>query len=230
MKYMGSKNRIAKHLLPIILKDRKPGQWYVEPMVGGGNMIDKVDGPRIGSDLNPHLIEALKLIRDDPRSLPDSVSEDEWVELKLTQNLDGVTGAVGHYCSFSGRWFSSYAKDKRGDDYAQQGKRNAIKQSPKLKGALFVNSSYRYLDIPPGSIIYCDPPYKNTAGYEGGFCHDTFWEWVRGKSREGHRVFVSEYSAPEDFDCLWQGQINCNLSKTLKATEKLFIYSHQDLI
>jgi len=26
MKYLGSKNRIAKHLLPIILKDRKEGQ------------------------------------------------------------------------------------------------------------------------------------------------------------------------------------------------------------
>jgi hypothetical protein len=25
MKYMGSKNRIAKYIMPIILKDRKPG-------------------------------------------------------------------------------------------------------------------------------------------------------------------------------------------------------------
>jgi len=35
MKYMGSKKRHAKELLPIILKDRQPGQWYVEPFVGG---------------------------------------------------------------------------------------------------------------------------------------------------------------------------------------------------
>ena len=44
MKYMGSKNRIAKHILPIILKDRKENQYYVEPFVGGANMIDKVQG------------------------------------------------------------------------------------------------------------------------------------------------------------------------------------------
>ena len=44
MKYMGSKARHAKELLPIILKDRKEGQWYVEPFVGGCNMIDKVTG------------------------------------------------------------------------------------------------------------------------------------------------------------------------------------------
>ena len=30
MKYMGSKNRFAKYLLPIMLKDRKPNQWYVK--------------------------------------------------------------------------------------------------------------------------------------------------------------------------------------------------------
>ena len=50
MKYMGSKNRIAKHILPIILKDRKEGQWYVEPFVGGANIRDKVECKRIGSD------------------------------------------------------------------------------------------------------------------------------------------------------------------------------------
>ena len=31
MKYMGSKARFTKEILPIILKDRKPEQWYVEP-------------------------------------------------------------------------------------------------------------------------------------------------------------------------------------------------------
>lgn len=36
MKYLGSKARIAKEILPIILKDRKVGQYYVEPFVGGG--------------------------------------------------------------------------------------------------------------------------------------------------------------------------------------------------
>ncbi len=35
MKYMGSKARFAKDILPIILKDRKPEQWYVEPFARG---------------------------------------------------------------------------------------------------------------------------------------------------------------------------------------------------
>ena len=64
MKYMGSKNRIAKYILPIMLAERKPDQWCVEPFVGGANMIDKVQGKRIGADINPYLIDALIAIRD----------------------------------------------------------------------------------------------------------------------------------------------------------------------
>ena len=41
MNYMGSKTKVAKKLLPTILANRTPGQWYVEPFVGGANMIDK---------------------------------------------------------------------------------------------------------------------------------------------------------------------------------------------
>ena len=44
MKYMGSKARFAKDLLQIILKDRTEEQYYVEPFVGGCNIIDKVKG------------------------------------------------------------------------------------------------------------------------------------------------------------------------------------------
>ena len=35
MKYMGSKNRYYKEILPIILHNRRDGQCYVEPFVGG---------------------------------------------------------------------------------------------------------------------------------------------------------------------------------------------------
>ena len=52
MKYMGSKNRIAKEILPIILKDRKENQYYVEPFCGGLGTFDKVSGLRIANDKN----------------------------------------------------------------------------------------------------------------------------------------------------------------------------------
>jgi hypothetical protein len=44
MKYMRSKNRIAKHILPIMLAERKPWQWWVEPFVGGVNCLSEAVG------------------------------------------------------------------------------------------------------------------------------------------------------------------------------------------
>ena len=225
MKYMGSKNRIAKEILPIILKDRKPGQCYVETMVGGGNLIDKVEGFRIGADLNPYVIEALKLIRDNPESLPDHVSEEMYQELKSKKELNGVTGWVAFSCSFGAKWFAGYARGG-GRNHCAEAKRNALAQSPNLKDCLFINSSYQLLDIPKNSIIYCDPPYEGTTKYKDGFNHFEFWEWVRSKSREGHSVFVSEYKAPEDFICVWQKTLTTSFStsESIKAVEKLFIF------
>ena len=60
MKYMGSKNRIAKDILPIILKDRKYGQYFVDLFCGGCNLIDKVENPRIANDINEYVIEMFK--------------------------------------------------------------------------------------------------------------------------------------------------------------------------
>ena len=37
MKYMGSKARFSKEILPIILKERTADQWYIEPFAGNGN-------------------------------------------------------------------------------------------------------------------------------------------------------------------------------------------------
>ena len=67
MKYMGSKARIAKHILPIMLAEcEKHGiTTWVEPFIGGGNMIDKVPDTfeRIGYDLNEYIIEMFKSLQ-----------------------------------------------------------------------------------------------------------------------------------------------------------------------
>ena len=61
------------------------------------------------------------------------------------------------------------------------------------------NGDYFDVEIPDGAIIYCDPPYKGTAEYsEGSFDHAKFWQWAREQSKT-HKVYISEYQAPEDF-------------------------------
>ena len=239
MKYMGSKNRIAKHILPIMLKERGDRTW-VEPFVGGANMIDKVSGKRIGADLNPYLIEALKLIRDNPESLPDHVSEEMYQELKIHKHSnvllgmpnEALAGYVGFTHSFAGKWFRGFARNKELDkveneqNVSRRAKNNALKQSKNLKRVTFIHSSYKDLKIPDNSLIYCDPPYENTTGYKDAFNHSDFWQWCREKHTEGHKVFISEYNAPDDFICVWQKTLTTSFStsESIKAVEKLFIF------
>ncbi len=80
---------------------------------------------------------------------------------------------------------------------------NAINQSPLLQGVRLVNKSYLELQIPDNSLIYCDPPYGATTKYKDNFDYAIFWSWCREKSKEGHTVFVSEYKAPEDLECVY---------------------------
>jgi len=232
MKYMGSKNRISKEILPIILKDRKKNQWYVEPFVGGANMIDKVDGKRIGSDVNEYLIKALKIIKNKPEILPknkNETNEEIYKKVKtLTFFKKGLTGYYGFALSYAGKWFGGWCRDSaKKRDYVDEAYRNAIKQSPKLKGIKFKISTYDKLKIPKNSIIYCDPPYKGATGYKNSFDHSFFWQWCRKMSKKGHKVFISEYNAPGDFKSVWVKQIVSSLTKqtgSKKGTEKLFIF------
>ena len=228
MKYMGSKNRIAKDILPIMLKDRKERQYWVEPFVGGANMIDKVEGNRIGADFNKYVIEGLLSIRDHLDELPKDNTEFTEEMYKQLRKDDSYKhkGYASFQFSFGNKFMGGYAKNNSNTDYVAQGFRSALKQSPKLQGIDLIHCSYDELEIPSNSIIYCDPPYEGTTKYKDDFNHTKFWQWCRDKSKEGHIVFISEYSAPEDFECIWSKEIISTLNKNQKdkKTEKLFVY------
>jgi len=199
MKYMGSKARIAKYILPIMLKDRKEGQWWVEPFVGGGNMIDKVDGNRYGSDYDSLAIGGLIRIRDCVNELPKNNLEFTEKDYKIAKD-----GYSAYALSYAGKKWGGWCRDSAGKrDYIAEAYRNAVKQSPRLQDVLLNNHSYDDMNGILDSIIYCDPPYKGTTKYKDKFDHDKFWQWCRDKSKEGHTVFISEYNAPDDFECLW---------------------------
>jgi DNA adenine methylase len=232
MKYMRSKARIAKHILPIILKDRKDGQCYVEPFVGGANMIDKVDGWRIGADVNQYLIKALELIRDNPDLIPrdnKQYTKNMYLHAKCSDLSNPIDCFAMFNYSFGAKFKGSWASNSRGSDYVKECVKNVLKQSKAIQGVNFFESSYQELKIPPKSIIYCDPPYANTTKYKDDIDHDEFWQWCREKCSEGHNVFISEYNAPDDFVCVWEKEINSNANAkaTSTAIEKLFVHQSQ---
>ena len=233
IKYMGNKNRIAKEILPVILKNRKEHQYYIEPFCGGLGTFDKVIGNRIANDKNKYLIamwNGLKENRDRPIEISKELYSKARIEFNNNTNIeldDFMIGWIGWMGSFNGRFFDGGYSGKSGDrDYVNEQIRNTQKQIGKLNGAIFVSGEYYEMNIPNNSIIYCDIPYKNTKQYatSKNFDYDKFWQWCRDMSSIGHKVFVSEYNAPSDFECIWSKEItnSMHITKTYKPTEKLF--------
>jgi DNA adenine methylase len=230
MQYMGSKRRLAKHLLPIMLAERTPDQWWVEAFVGGANMIEKVGGPRIGNDNHEYLIALLTAARDGYVP-PTDISEELYRSIK--NNPAGypkeLVGFVGFVCSFGGKWWAGYARNARGDNYAKSGSNSLCKQALKLDGVNFTCGSYLDLVIPPNSLIYCDPPYDGTTTYSTkAFDHEEFWQWCRVKTGQGHTVFISEYNAPDDFECVLKVELYAQLDRyNNKATKIERLFRHR---
>jgi len=234
MKYMGSKNRIAKHILPIILKDRRPNQWYIEPFCGGCNSIDKVKGNRLASDSHYYLIEMWKALQNG--WLPPMISKDDYKDIRNNKGnfLPHLVGWVGFNCSYSGKWFGGFAGQVKTKintlrDYQVEAHKNIKNQIDSIKGIDFRCCSYDKLELSDECIIYCDIPYANTTKYKEDFNHEKFWNWCRDMGDNGHKVFVSEYNAPDDFKCVWEKKVASSLSANGKiggnkiSTEKLFV-------
>ena len=135
-------------------------------------------------------------------NLPELITLEQYQYIRDHKELDPVlAGFVGFGCSFGGKWYGGYARNKTGTNYALQSKRSLLKDMATLQNAEFVCGDYRRLCIPPGSVIYADPPYNNTTGY-GGEKFDTieFWIAMQLLADTGHTVFVSEQvSAPGRF-------------------------------
>lgn len=233
MKYMGSKARFAKAILPIILKDHQPQQLYVEPFAGGMNMMDKVTGKRLANDQHEELMAMWQALINDGWDPPKSITETEYQTIKNNkqQYPKHLVGYVG-FNSFGGKWFAGYRRDRQGlRDYWLEHYRNITKQVPKLQGVQLSCKSYDDLEFPPRCIIYCDPPYAKTTAYRSEFNHEQFWEWCKQRAQEGHQVFISEYSAPEDFKCLWEKDAKTSFSwQTQKSAsktsvERLFVFN-----
>ena len=113
---MGSKSRIAKHIVPIIQRyiDENNIKKYYEPFVGGANIIDKIDCPKkIGSDLNKYLIALLKHVSEDGE-LYETVDKELYNKARTAFNNgdtsefeDWQVGNIGFIASYNGRWFDA---------------------------------------------------------------------------------------------------------------------------
>lgn len=146
-------------------------------------MNDKVQGKRIGADINPYLIDVLIAIRDcvmDFTKNNKEFTEEDYKKLRKSDDYK-YKGYAGFAFSYSGKWLGGWCRDGLGKrDYVNESHKNTLKQSPLLQGVKFVNESYLDLQIPDNSLIYCDPPYEGTTKYKDDFNHVVFLAMVQG--------------------------------------------------
>ena len=225
IRYMGGKVRLSKHIVAYLESIRQPGQTYVEPFVGGGSAIEKMTGVRVGLDINEALINFYKGIQKG-WAPPDNISEEEYRRIKADGNTDDPIHAfAGLACSFGGRFWQGYARDGRGTNYSFAAKKRILRDRHLINEVTFSCRDYKTLN-PDGCLIYCDPPYLGTKSYTGAgkFDSQEFWDVMR-KWRETNTVVISEYSAPDDFECEMEFDHFLSLrsnNRSEKRTERLF--------
>ena len=233
MQYVGSKNRLSKELAPIIQSYiTEDTVAYIEPFVGGANMIDKIKHhTKIGSDIHKELIALLNYNKNNIQQIPDTFTKEEWNDVKnnKTSYPDWYVGLIG-FCSFGSIYFSAFPHSKKCPDVPAQMIRSIKRQSPNIQDVIFEHKSF--LDYNPNEykncVFYLAPPYRKTLSYSTGeFPHEEFDKWAIELAKH-NTVLISEYQMPEDkFECIWSKDVKVTLNANgsmvnNKRVEKLF--------
>jgi DNA adenine methylase len=216
---MGGKERIGKQIAEVI-QQINPVHYH-EPFCGMFSVGKHIQcEKRTAGDINLDLIMLLGAVRDGWIP-PDVITEEQYTELRSSVSSP-LRGFAGFGCSFYGKFFGGYARDKQGSNYAAISRRSLLKLAPMIQNVEFRWERYQHVGA---DVVYCDPPYSGTTNYScGGFDNDQFWEWVRATSL-GAVVLVSEYTAPPDFTAIWEKPVTTSMRGRdggFKRVEKLF--------
>ena len=218
MQYFGGKFRLADEIVSVLNKYRKEGQIFLEPFVGGANIVSKMTGKRTAYDIHYELIEMYKAIQNGWFP-PDLISKEYYEEIRDSKNIRPcLKGFVGFGCSFAGKYFGGYANS--GDrNYCVNARNSVLKKMETCKDVVFECKDYRKI-TPKDCLIYCDPPFLNTIQYSNGkFDSVEFWGIMREWSKN-NIVIVSEYQAPDDFECIWKRETKLDIRNRFNQREK----------
>ena len=234
MAYIGGKARGSDHITSLLNHRLFNGMDYLEPFVGYAHILRRVERKNSyrASDCNELLVTLLKGVQNGERF--PNISKREYDSLRYETNDHSFRRAVAAFAySYKGGEWRGYFNKRRDRSYADEHKRyhellfrNSVFQNTRLSC-----TDYRRL-IPREKLIYCDPPYKGTTGYNDGavFNHDEFWDYMRRWS-QNNIVFVSEYHAPRDFKCIAKREKNNNLASNGAPEIRVeCVFVHESLV
>ena len=230
MHYLGGKFRVGKQIADFLNDLRKSNQSYWEPFVGAAWVLMRIDGKsNYASDIHHELIEMWKELQQGWIP-PNKVSEEAYSLAKEGFCSPELTAFIGFGCSWGGKYFGGYARDpKSARNYAQNAKNSLLKKVAQIPPTKFFQADY-FSFMPPAKkmLIYCDPPYADTTKYSMTFDHRKFWERCKTLNLSGHTVVVSEYQAPQKWDCVLEMPTRTDYksrnNQMIPRIERLFMY------
>lgn len=231
MRYFGGKKRIARHIAQYINLYNPIITDYYEPFCGMCSVGRLVYADnKYFSDVFEPVISYWNGLRNGWLP-PEVFTEADYKIVKSNMDYsDPVTAFAGWGCSFGGKWFASWAKSKRVDNYVYA----AYNYSKRARNFALETNSFTqcsYLEIQPqDSVIYLDPPYKGTtklSHLKDSFDYDVFYQYCLDISKD-NKVYISEYSMPSDkFECVLSMPIKCTVhtghKQGVERIEKLFV-------
>lgn len=258
MHYQGGKYRFIKHITPIIQAeiDKHQARHFISPFCGACNIESAiVHTDKTCNDKNAYIIRMWQELQQG-REFPSTVTEEQYKHVRDHKDEDpALTGFIGAGCSYAGTWFYGYARDRRGRtmrtpqsvatmdgriyrNFAREAKdSNKRMMQAGLKHAVFTAGDYRDVEIPPDTVMYCDPPYANTLGYDGakGFESAEFWACMDEllDNTPNLSIFVSEQTAPNGWREVWRKECLQEVNKTPKnagrrRVERLFYKTNRE--
>ena len=232
MAYLGGKAKGSDHIIKVLNDPQFDGCDYVEPFVGYGHILRRVENKRTykASDNNPLLITLLKAVQKGT-PLPH-IKQTQYNTLKHQAGSSLRRAVAAFTYSYNGKEWGGYT-----DTYYRGGKKSYAQERKNYYATLHENPifqrtrlgcvNYSKLNM-HNKLVYCDPPYAGTTGYGGReFDNELFWNTMRKWSRN-NTVLVSEYKAPNDFVCIASKKKHGTLSPTGRTVrnERLFVHKN----
>lgn len=125
---------------------------------------------------------------------PEHVNEEDYKAARRGDPADPRVAFVGFGCSFSGKWWGGYARDRTGGNYAQQSSK-ALRRDARANVEHVANDALVW-PCDGAEVIYCDPPYVGTTGYNAvAVAKDgAWWHRLAVLAHEGRACYLSEYA------------------------------------
>lgn len=241
MVYQGSKNRLAKYIVPILQNyiNTYDIDLFIDCFCGGANIADKITCKKIiASDCNEDLIALLRYVQNDNeiKIAPSECSFQHYADVRNNATTGKYSqeyiALIGYCASYGGRYFDGgYGRDPKGiRNIFLERVENLKNQAANMNGIEFSCRDYKeYLNKGiKKALFYLDPPYRSTKQYsKSNIDYEEFYSFCREMSKD-NIVVISEYWMPDDFCCIWEKKRTV-LQKSNrvfgdKATEKLFVH------